>query len=611
MFSNIVRLFGAQSHSAVTQATDAPCDESLLIRQDGGWAPAGFDADGNYVVLSYKTGRLVTLRPEQLTAKRLQAVFGAKFCKMAYSEPNSDLQADVFAPMSLEDDVRDSCDEAGMFDAGNVRGPGLHRVGDQLVVNFGDQVRAADGTAVYAGPTAEGAYVAGQGLGFSFDTPCASEEDVRSVVETIGSFGLTSRFEQIAVIGWFAMAVYGEVLDHRPILAVSAERGSGKTTLIELMGNLLGPQAIRRDGIPSLAQVIYDLEHRSAALLTDEVEARGSKKKAVEDFLEAMRIGFTSSGTGRIKRITGGKVRHFNAPAGVLVAGIGLPAFNPATESRTVRVRLEPLNEARTAGVPNPLLDSSQRLKTVELGARLRRLLLSRWAVMQTAVKAVRSRLVSAGHEARSADKFAPLLAGYIALTNEHAPNAEAMDMLMDSFAVPSASQSSVERDSEACLRVLLDRRIAVFRKISGEPSKTHARVRDVIGWVVHVPGADKLSLIKQLEHFGIRLMWREEWSGWKLAVCASAQHAGLRKLLQGTDWVLGGWKDVLARLPGALDSVQKVASVAQRVVLFDLPKELSDSPTEEDYELPVARFARESASSDEAMTSFRGEWIE
>jgi hypothetical protein len=66
-----------------------------------------------------------------------------------------------------------------------------------------------------------------------------------------------------------------------------------------------------------------------------------------------------------------------------------------------------------------------------------------------------------------------------------------------------------------------------------------------------------------------------------------------------------------LARLPGALDSVQKVASVAQRVVLFDLPKELSDSPTEEDYELPVARFARESASSDEAMTSFRGEWIE
>lgn len=34
-----------------------------ISNPEGGWAPAGFDEKGRYVVLSRKTGRLVTLSP--------------------------------------------------------------------------------------------------------------------------------------------------------------------------------------------------------------------------------------------------------------------------------------------------------------------------------------------------------------------------------------------------------------------------------------------------------------------------------------------------------------------------------------------------------------------
>lgn len=49
----------------------------------------------------------------------------------------------------------------------------------------------------------------------------------------------------------------------------------------------------------------------------------------------------------------------------------------------------------------------------------------------------------------------------------------------------------------------------------------------------------------------------------------------------------LGGWKDVLMRLHGAEACVQKVAKVAQRVVLFDMPEELFTLPAQEVYDFP------------------------
>lgn len=57
--------------------------------------------------------------------------------------------------------------------------------------------------------------------------------------------------------------------------------------------------------------------------------------------------------------IRNGKSHFFNAPSGVMLAGISLPAFDPATESRTVQVQLEPLPEQR--GHDNPLLGSQFR----------------------------------------------------------------------------------------------------------------------------------------------------------------------------------------------------------------------------------------------------------
>ncbi|WP_031407703.1 hypothetical protein [Thiomonas sp. FB-Cd] len=557
-----------------------------LVVPEGGWVPMGHTLEGSYVVLSLKTGQLVTLRANDLRIGKLQVWLGREACKTC-TVYDPELREEVEDAKALTEAIAEECDRLGLFDFKDVRGPGLYREGDDLVVNFGQQVTSPSGKPVsLERRKGQPVYQSGADLGFALDTPCASEDDVQSVLRVLASFGLSALGDWMKVVGWVVSAFFGTVLSHRPILAITAERGSGKTTLIEFLGALLGPQAIRRDGVPTMAQTIYALEHSAAALIVDEVEARGSKKAALEQFAELLRLQFSATSVARLMRVNGGRTRYFNAPAGVLVTGIGLPAFNAATESRTVRLVLQPLPEASRVRY-EPLLDIARSGDAVALGARLRRLLVDRWDVMREALADARSMLIALGHEARIADKYAPLVAGYVALTRKGIASPEELRAVIAEMDLGVPAHVVVERDAEACLGVLLSRKVAMFRMVNGAKEKAHMTIRDVLTNIVHAQDNEhREQLSRQLEEFGVRALWVRPSASWKLAVCSSEQHQGIKRLMTGTDWALGGWKDVLMRLPGAMASTQKFARVPQRVVMLDMPRDVLE-PQGDDYDFP------------------------
>jgi len=156
------------------------------------------------------------------------------------------------------------------------------------------------------------------------------------------------------------------------------------------------------------------------------------------------------------------------------VAGIGLPAFNPATESRTIRICLNALDKDSQASY-QPLFDSAREQETTALGSRVRRMLLTRWPVMQDAMNAIRPMLITLGHESRSADKYSPLIAGYLALTCDAVPSVEELRELLTELELLEPHEQVVERDADVCLRVLLDRKVAVFiPNVEKSSSKVH-----------------------------------------------------------------------------------------------------------------------------------------
>lgn len=572
-----------------TQSTSTVSNSNIIV-PGGGWEPVGCDEDGNYIVVSRKTGRLVRFCPQNLNDKNLRAKVGNDYCVEHYLAQDPLTKKAVIDYRGLAEDIVCSCDDRGLFDKNAVRTTGFHREGGELIVHYGSEVCTATGSGIDITPTSRRVYVAGPKMDISVATPCASDADMQKVPEVLSTFCLTPA-HQILLTGWYGLTSFGSAVPHRPIAKLPAEFGSGKTTLVQFMVGLHGTQALRRDGIPTLAQVIRAMPDRPRTLYCDEVEARASNRKVMEDFEEVSRIAFTSSDDEGIVRVIGGKTRGFHAPDGVFIAGIGLPEFNLATESRAVTFPLGKLSDEANRN-PHWLLRPGSKSKVLELGQRIRRRLLTRWPIMRDSLGVFREVLVDVGHTARHADKYAALLAGYWTFTNERLPSSDEVRGLLQQTALDSVAGEFVEKAYEVCLNTLLGSNMVVHVDVAGNRVKASQSFGEVVRNIITGPAENRVSLASQLEDYGIRVDWRE--GVWKLMVCSSGIHPRLSHIFRETDVARGGWKSVLLRIPGAIETVQRIGAGqrAQRAVMFDVPDYLKEPDSDSDFHFPDDRDA-------------------
>ncbi len=609
MKNNVLSVFFGSNNKAKAEATGIAASHSIaeITWAEGGWSTAGYLPTGEYRILSRKTGLVVDLRPKQLDEATLRAFIGNSYCKDHYSEEDPKSKKVVFKAELLAEEIRTACDDFGPAEPAAVRGPGLYRDGgNRLTVNYGNAVYDQDGNPVSTKPERGQVYVSGPGLGFGPDTPCANSAEVAELEAVYESFNFEQAYGASVSMGWMASSFFGSVLPNSPSIFLSAELGSGKTTWVELQKGLLGPQAFRRDGVPTVAQVIYALQNTSAALLLDEFQPQKASKKQVADLAEVFNAGFTNAQVGRITRVIGGQMRHFNPPAGVALCGIDLPGFEDALESRGVRLRMAVLS--RSGQFKSPLLDSVNREAVEAMGARIRRLLVTRWPVMNGTRLVVHQLLQEIGHTSRAADKLSPLLAGYIALKHEAVPAREVLVELIARWELNEVKANERESSKEACLNVLLDRKVVLFLDKGGKPVKAHERVRDAIRLLASLKGdrEARRPLEKQLELLGLKPIFQPDSDSWRLAVASSEHNLGLRRMFQATPWAAGGWADVLARLPGATKTNQRLAGDSVKVVVVHLPVSVVQPVFDEQDDS-----AADITPGSDAMSTARGEWLD
>lgn len=609
MKNNVLSVLFGSNNKAKAEATGIAAQHSIaeITWAEGGWSTAGYLPTGEYRILSRKTGLVVDLRPKQLDEATLRAFIGNSYCNDNYSEEDPKSKKVVFKAELLAEEIRTACDDFGLANPSAVRGPGLYvDAGSRLTVNYGNAVYDQAGNAVSTRPERGQVYVAGQSLGFGPETPCASNEDIAELEAVYGSFNFEQSYAASVSMGWMASSFFGSVLPNSPSIFLSAEKGSGKTTWVELQQGLLGPQAFRRDGVPTVAQVIYALQNSSAALLLDEYQPQKASKKQNGDLWELFNTGFTNARAGRITRVIAGQMRSFNPPAGVALCGIDLPAFEDALESRGVRLRMAPLSRGEQS--KSPLLDSVNREAVEAMGARVRRLLVTRWPVMSETRVAVHKLLLEIGHSNRAADRLSPLLAGYVALKQAVMPTREALVELIARWELNEVKANETESTRDACLNVLLDRKVALFLDRGGKPVKVHERVRDAIRLLASCKGdrEARRPLEKQLEMLGLKPIYQTDSDTWRLAVASSEHNLGLRRMFQGTPWAAGSWADVLARLPGATKTNQRLAGDSVKVVVVHLPASVVQ-PVFDEEDGSAAGIAPET----DAIRTVRGEWLD
>lgn len=201
------------------------------------------------------------------------------------------------------------------------------------------------------------------------------------------------------LIGWIGVAFLGAALPWRPAAFMTGDKGSGKSTLQEILKHILGEWLISATNTTA-AGIYQRVGHDCLPVAVDEFESKADNTKA-KALLELAR---QASSGGLMLR---GGDRHqgveFQARSAFIFSSINAPPMEPQDLSRFALLRLHRLKE----GAKPPPIDK-QALG--EIGRIILRRMIEEFHRFEETWRAFRDELSEAGMDGRGQDTFGTLL---------------------------------------------------------------------------------------------------------------------------------------------------------------------------------------------------------
>lgn len=371
------------------------------------------------------------------------------------------------------------------------------------------------------------------------------------------------------LLGWICGAMFGGALDWRPLVWVTGDAGTGKSTLQKLLRHVMGGEgAILQSTDATEASVRQFLMQSTIPVSLDEIEAEanGQKVQAV------VKLARQAASGGVILR--GGadhKGQEFKARSAFIFSSINVPPLLDQDISRIALLELMPLRRGETPPAIEPR-------HWTRVGRGLRTRVIDGWGRLHGTLELYRQALARAGHSARGCDQFGTLLAMADLALYDEVPSAERCDLWATKLsAAVIEEQTDQASDWQRCLNYLFGQQLDLYR--SGE--------RYTVGrWVLIAAGYDSSDephkAERALASVGLRVYGLKEAA--QIAVANS--HPGLAQLFEGTHWHAHGaqkgvWAQAMKRVPGSESTgslrFDLVGSRARQFPLRAIPALLED----------------------------------
>ncbi len=360
------------------------------------------------------------------------------------------------------------------------------------------------------------------------------------------------------LLGWMCTSILGGALAYRPVIWLSGERGTGKTTVMTVAGDVLGDVISSSDA--SAAGIWQRVGHASVPIAIDEMEPDADPRHAQA----VIKLARQAASGGLVLR--GGQDHHgaeFLARSCFLFSSILVPPLTPADRSRIAVLDLLSLDGVR----PPALVPHAAR----ELGAGLRRRLVDRWGDWPGRLETWQQAVVAVGHGGRGADAWGTLLAAADLALHEDPPDADTLAEWAE-LVRPDVVAADDLADWEECLEHLLTSQVDAYRG-----GLRHA----VAYWVGAAAGATSLGDVVDdpaavLATLGCKLVRGGEIGRDvnEAFLAIANKHQGTAKLFEDTRWRAGVWKQALQRVPGAERyGALRIGGRATRVTLLPIDR--------------------------------------
>jgi hypothetical protein len=479
----------------------------------------GYTRDGRFILLDPVRQIIEGHSAGQLTQTAgLMALAPSEFWAARF--PAGSKRQTLFDAWAAGEFLMNECRRAGPFNLLSIRGRGIWREGDEIVVNLG-------------GPVPNPRYLCFEPIAID----ASAEFDTERLLKLIRKFRWRHKRDAYLFLGWLAVAPICGVLQWRPHIWVHGAAKTGKTTLNSLSKATLSPLALSCDGGSSEAGIRQTIGPDSLPVIIDEFEGDQHHIKGV------LRLARTASSAEDplLRGTPEGRAMSFALRATFAFFAVNPLGMSVADESRIVMLELmKHDNDSGTARLIEEEVAHFRRQKGVWCS-----MMVSRAGLIPKAIERF-ERAIDSGNR-RHRQNMATLLGGAFVARYGEVPNSDDIRDWSEFFAptVETHAEEQDRDDGQECLDYL-------FAHMVRSRDWGDFPLRHWIATAVAERGDGLGEARRIVEINDMRIIWPEKGKEGDSGLFLKNGSAAIERVFTGSRWAEGGWKRALRQLDGA-----------------------------------------------------------
>lgn len=476
--------------------------------------PLGFTLEGGYVLLDPTRQIVVVASAQQLLSPQWQLGLAPS---SFWAERFPAKRPGGYHAMAAGEALIAAARKKGPFQPDRVRGRGVWREGDRIIVNLGQPVESTRHLYLCFMP---------------IDIVDGGSFDTARLLRLLQAFNWRDPKDAMLMLGWLALAPICGALSWRTHLFVYGPARSGKTTLHHIAATLLEPVAVKADGQSSEAGIRQALGPDSLPVMLDEFESDHHAQR-LQAVLRLARSA-SSANTPVLRGTPEGKAMQFSLRTTFFFAAINPRGMTPADQSRIVMLEL--LMHDNSSEKARFILSEEAHFRG--LGEGWCSYMISLAGDVVAAIEKLEPVIPSG--DRRHRQNMANLLgAGFVALHARCPTNEEAVTLAEEFGKLVARHADEIERDdAQECLDYLF----------------SHVHERNSIGiWIGEALGRANSKLAhaeasQVLDILDMRLYDKPDGAGLVIRNGSPA----IDRVFRNTRWADGAWQRALKKLEGA-----------------------------------------------------------
>jgi len=485
---------------------------------------------------------VIDLLPSEHNENRFLAIATEAEWKATYPQhmrKNQQTKGKYFHYTSLGEELMAGCRRAGTFDPGQVRGRGCYMDKGRVVYNWGDALFVNGVEQSFDEFDADTSYVYTSGAPI---TRPASEVVGPEIAGPLHDLFVTWTYgrggaDQCLIVGAIAVAPICGALKWRPHVWITGSKGTGKSTLLIKIKEVLGSVALDVQGGTTEAGLRQELRYEARPCLFDEFEG---DSKSAGNIIALARTAASENDAKLIKGQPSGTPIAYTVQFSGIFAGINTNLETEADRSRFVEIELMPLNHSIEFGRRE--MEMATEALGSEIGPRLVARMLQQLAngSFDIALEVFRDGLRRFGGDERYVDLYGHLLAGSWVLEHDQPPEAKV------AYEVAIVLAGDHDRNGVSDERECLDRLLQHAVRVELGPPMT---VGELLQYFKDgISGRFELQAVERdLAATGVRLD-RQSGEVW------IANRLGIEAVYAGSRWA-GAHVNAIRRLGGLASS--------------------------------------------------------